>query len=106
MHTYSYVRGTFPAFVAEADLGEFNLGCANFSLRGQGWRWRLCMWGCVKEGKTKRKIFIVLSRLQERKKKGKVDKHVGPVGLYTPADRFSFNYAGFEISKPEIYERY
>lgn len=69
MHTYTYVRGTFPASVAEADLGEFNLGCTNFSLRGQGWRfvWR---GGCVKERerqKDKKKIFIVLTRLQGKK---------------------------------------
>lgn len=29
---YVYVGGTFPAFAANADLGEFNLGQANFSL--------------------------------------------------------------------------
>lgn len=42
VHTRMYVGGPFPVFVAEADLGEFNLGCANFSLRGQGWRWWFC----------------------------------------------------------------
>lgn len=63
--TCTHIRisgGTFPAFVAEADLGEFNLGCANFSQRGQGWRWRLCVGVCEgkreRERKTKRKSSL------------------------------------------------
>lgn len=54
-HIYTYVRGTFPAFVAEADLGEFNLGCTNFSLGGQGWKWCLCAGRCVNRGQTEGK---------------------------------------------------
>lgn len=73
-HAHVYVRGTFPAFVAEADLGEFDLGCANFSLRGQGWRWCLCAaGGCEgRRQKDKEKIFFVLSRLQRREREKKV----------------------------------
>lgn len=51
VHAYTYVRLTFSALVAAADLGEFNLGCTNFSLQGQGWRWRLC----VNRGQTDKK---------------------------------------------------
>lgn len=62
--------------------------------------------GVCEGRKDKKKNLHCFEQIAGAKKKGKVDKHVGPVGLYTPADRFSFNYAGFEISKPEIYERY
>lgn len=73
IHTATYVRGTFPAFGAEADLGEFNLGRANFSLRGQGWRWRLCGGGgCVKGRGTKRRfsLFSADCRQEEEEKSG------------------------------------
>lgn len=76
VHAYTYVRLIFSALVAAADLGEFNLGCTNFSLQGQGWRWRLCVGVCEsgtdgqgKRENDKKKIVIVLTRLQERLQK-------------------------------------
>lgn len=79
-HTSTYVRGTFPAFGAEADLGEFNLGCTNFSLRGQGWRWRLCGGGCVKERGTKRR-FSLFSADCTQEEKGRFGPRLDAVGL-------------------------
>lgn len=54
--SWTHARGTFPALVAAADLGEFNLGCANFSQRGQGWRWRLCDGVCEWGGAQKENL--------------------------------------------------
>lgn len=38
----------------EGDLGEFNHGCTNFSLGGQGWKWCLCVGRGVNKRKTEK----------------------------------------------------
>lgn len=53
--TRTSIGGIFPALAAAIDLGEFSLGCANFSLRGQGGRWCLCAGGVTMRNRRKTK---------------------------------------------------
>lgn len=62
--------------------------------------------GVCEGRKDKKKSLHCFEQIVGARKKGKVHEHVGPVGLYAPADRYSFNYAGFKVSTPEMYERY
>ena len=62
--TDTHPRVHFPS----ADLGEFNLGYANFSQRGQGWSWRLCGRRKGRERKTKRRSLLFSAACRRGKK--------------------------------------